>query len=206
MYKTVFACTVVMAMSAVPALAQPPARGTQPTPTTSGTQASTPKTEDKRNPDQPWVIAAARDGIAEVEIGRLASEKASTDQVKEFAKKMVDDHGKANDELKSIASTKNITVPTDADAKHKATIDRLSKLSGEAFDRAFAQVMLSNHKKAVSAFRTESKSGNDPELKAFAAKTLPTLEGHLKEAEDLNKSVVATSGVKEQEKPKSPRK
>ena len=159
-----------------------------------------PKTEDKAGSDQQWVMTVARDGMAEVELGRLASDKASSSQVKEFAKKMVDDHSKANDELKSIASTKNITLPTDTDAKHKAAIDRLSKLSGEAFDRAFAQDMLSDHKKAVSAFRNESKSGKDPEVKAFAAKTLPTLEGHLKEAEDLNKSVVGTSGVKEPEK------
>ena len=87
----------------------------------------------------------------------------------------------------------------------KATVEKLSKLSGEAFDRAFAKDMLSDHKKAVSAFRTESRSGKDPEVKAFAAKTLPTLEGHLKQAEDLNKSVVGTSGVKEPEKTKPPR-
>jgi len=200
MYKTLSACTVAIAMSAVPALAQTPDpanRGASTQPSTAAT-----KTQDKMGSDQEWVMNVARDGLAEVELGRLASEKASSEQVKEFAKKMVDDHSKANDELKSIASTKNITLPSDTDSKHKATIDRLSKMSGEAFDRAFAQDMLSNHKKAVSAFRSESKSGKDPEVKAFAAKTLPTLEGHLKQAEDLNKSVVGTSGVKESEKSK----
>jgi len=198
MYKTLSACTVVIAMSAVPALAQQPSPATR----GAGTPQSTPaaRTEDKAGADQQWVMNAARDGLAEVEIGRLASDKATSQQVKDFAKKMVDDHSKANDELKSIASSKNITVPTETDAKHKATIDRLSKLSGEQFDRAFAQDMLSDHKKAVSAFKTESKSGKDPEVKAFASKTLPTLEAHLKEAQDLNKTVVGTSGVKEPEK------
>jgi putative membrane protein len=203
MHKTVSACTVVIAMSAVPALAQrpdPANRGASTQPSTSAT-----KTEDKAGSDQQWVMNAARDGLAEVELGRLASEKASSDQIKQFAQKMVDDHSKANDELKSIASGKNITLPTETDAKVKAAVDKLSKLSGEAFDRAFAKDMLSDHKQAVSAFRTESKSGKDPEIKAFAAKTLPTLEGHLKQAEDLNKSVVGTSGVKEPEKTKPPR-
>jgi len=204
MYKTILACTVVMSMSAVPALAQRPDPANRGASTQQSTAAT--KTEDKTGTDQRWVMTAARDGIAEVELGRLASEKASSSEVKDFAKKMVDDHSKANDELKSIASTKNITLPTETDGKHKAAIDRLSKMSGEAFDRAFAQDMLSDHKKAVSAFRTESKSGKDPEVKAFAAKTLPTLESHLKQAEDLNKSVVGTSGVKEPEKSKSPRK
>jgi len=204
MYKTLSACTVVMALSAVPAFAQHP----DPANRGAGAQTSTAatKTQDKAGSDQQWVMNAARDGVAEVELGKLAEEKASSTQVKDFAKKMVDDHGKANDELKSIASTKNITLPSETDAKHKATIDRLSKLSGDAFDRAFTQDMLSDHKKAVSAFRTESKNGKDPEVKAFAAKTLPTLESHLKQAEDLNKSVVGTSGVKESEKSRTPRK
>ena len=158
MYKTISACTVVIAMSAVPALAQPPTPSTQP-PTAKGTQTTTPKTEDKRGSDQQWVMTVAQGGMAEVELGRLASEKASNEQVKEFAKKMVDDHTKANDELKSIASTKNITLPNETDAKHKATMDRLSKLSGDAFDRAYIRDMLTDHRKDVNAFRTESKSG-----------------------------------------------
>jgi len=203
MYKTISACTVAIAMSAVPALAQRP----DPASRGAGAQqgAAATKTEDKAGSDQQWVMNVAKDGLAEVELGKLAAEKASSDQVKQFAQKMVDDHSKANDELKSIASSKNITLPTGPDAKAKATVEKLSKLSGEAFDRAFAKDMLSDHKKAVSAFRTESKSGKDPEVKAFAAKTLPTLEGHLKQAEDLNRSVVGTSGVKEPEKTKPPR-
>jgi predicted outer membrane protein len=79
----------------------------------------------------------------------------------------------------------------------------LSKLSGDAFDRAFTQEMLAGHRKAVASFRTESKSGTDPEVKAWASKTLPTLEGHLKQVQELNRSVVGTSGVKDPEKPKA---
>src|SRR3954471_11179493 len=79
--------------------------------------------------DQAWVMNVAKDGMAEVELGRLAADKASNADVKKFGQRMVDDHTKANDELKMIASSKNITLPTAVDAKHKATADRLSKLS-----------------------------------------------------------------------------
>jgi len=144
-------------------------------------------------------MEAARGGLAEVELGQLASEKASSDQVKQFGQKMVTDHGKANDELKSLAQSKNITLPTDTDAKHKATRDRLSKLSGAAFDRAYMQDMLSDHRKDVSDFRKESQSGKDPEVKAWAAKTLPTLEEHLQLAQSASRGAVGTSGNKTSE-------
>jgi putative membrane protein len=197
MYRAIQVCTVVVAMSAVPALAQQP--DTPPkAPKSTTAQAGAPA-----GADQQWVMTVAKDGLAEVELGKLASQKASSDQVKQFGKKMADDHGKANDELKSIASSKNITLPTETDAKHKATIDKLSKLSGEAFDRAYTQEMVAGHQKAVTAFRTESKSGKDPEVKAFAAKTLPTLEEHLKQIQEVNRSVAGTSGVKQTEKPKA---
>jgi putative membrane protein len=114
--------------------------------------------------------------------------------VKEFGKKMVDDHGKANDELKSIAQKKNITLPSDLSMKDKALRDRLAKLSGPAFDRAYMQAMLKDHREDVNEFRTESQSGADPDIKQFAAKTLPTLESHLKLAQDDSKAV-GTSGT-----------
>jgi putative membrane protein len=88
--------------------------------------------------------------------------------VKTFGKRMADDHGKANDELKSLAQSKNITLPTDLDAKDKALRDRLSKLSGDAFDRAYMQAMVSDHRKDVNEFRMESRSGKDAEVKAWA--------------------------------------
>ncbi|HMD34850.1 MAG TPA: DUF4142 domain-containing protein, partial [Vicinamibacterales bacterium] len=133
--------------------------------------------------------------MAEVELGKLAIEKASSDQVKQFGQRMIDDHGKANDELKTIAQQKNITLPTAISAKDKAERDRLTKLSGAAFDRAYMSAMLTDHKKDVSEFRVESTSGKDADIKAFAAKTLPTLEQHLKLAQDANKAV-GTSGTK----------
>src|SRR5207247_6462952 len=111
------------------------------------------------------------------------TEKAASDQVKQFGQRMVDDHGKANDELKGIAQQKNMTLPTELDAKDKTLRTRLSKLSGTAFDHAYIQAMLRDHKADVNEFRRESQSGKDAEIKAFAAKTLPTLEDHLKTAQ-----------------------
>jgi len=150
------------------------------------------------SPDEMFVLDVAKDGMAEIDIGNLASEKATSDDVKKFAQRMVTDHGKANDELKTLAQSKNITLPAGVDAKAKATHDRLAKLSGPAFERAYMQDMVAGHRKAVAAFKKESTSGKDPEVKAWATKTLPTIEEHLKMAQDIAKNVgaVGTSGIK----------
>lgn len=121
---------------------------------------------------------AGQAGLAEVALGKLAATKASDTDVREFAQKMVDDHSKANAELASLAKSKSIPVPTDTDAKHKAEADRLSKLSGAAFDKAFMHAMVGDHDHAVALFHTYSERGDDPELKAWATKTLPTLQEH----------------------------
>jgi putative membrane protein len=214
MKKSMLACAVVMAMSFAPVLAQPPDPTRRPAPPQPGQppppgqpgqppQGTAPsRTEQKPAADQQFVMNVAKDGIAEVELGKLASQKASNEQVKQFGQRMADEHGKANDELKKLASEKHITIPNELDSKHKGTVDKLSKLTGDAFDKAFTQEMMNGHKKAVSTFKNESKSGKDPEIKAWAEKTLPTLEDHFKQIQDLNRSVVGTSGVKQTEKPK----
>jgi len=133
---------------------------------------------------------AAEGGMAEVELGRLAVEKASNDDVKKFGQRMVDDHSKANEELKEIAAKKNVALPNEASAKHKATKDRLSKLSGSQFDKAYMSDMLKDHKKDVADFQRESNTGRDAEVKSFAAQTLPTLKDHLKEAKSIAPKVM----------------
>ena len=145
--------------------------------------------------DQRFVMNTARDGIAEVELGKLASEKAVNPAVKSFGQRMATDHSKASDELKAVAEKQGITLPTEMDAKHKALRDRLMKMSGEAFDHAYIVAMVNGHREAVTAFRTEARTGKDPEIKAWAEKTLPTIEDHLKVAQSLNKAV-GTSGKK----------
>jgi putative membrane protein len=144
--------------------------------------------------DQRFMMDVARGSLAEIELGKLASEKASDPKVKEFGQKMVQDHTKASDELKTLAQGKNITLPADLDAKHKATHDRLAKLSGQGFDRAYAREMVTGHQRMLTMFRRESQSGKDPEVKAWAAKMVPSVQEHLTMAQGLNRGAVGTSG------------
>jgi putative membrane protein len=137
------------------------------------------------SPDEAFVKTAAIAGMAEVDHGELAATNAESNDVKAFAQKMVADHSKANDELKTIASQKNVMLPTELDAKHKAMQAKLSKLKGAAFDRAYMSHMVTAHKEAVALFQREATSGKDADVKAFAEKTLPTVQAHLKAAQDL---------------------
>lgn len=139
-----------------------------------------------------FVDHAAQDGLAEVALGKMAAEKAASADVKEFGQRMVDDHSKANDELGKLASSKGITAPTEVtNPKHKALMDRLEKLSGKEFDRAYIQAMVGDHEHAVGAFKSFAAHGQDAELKAWAEKTLPTLQEH----ERLAKTTAASVGV-----------
>jgi putative membrane protein len=139
--------------------------------------------------DQAFVTEALKAGMAEVEHGKLASQKATNAKVKAFGQQMVTDHTKAGDELKTIASAKQITPPTSMDPKHQTAHDKLMKLSGAEFDRAYMADMVTDHQKAVADFTAEANSGTDPQVKAFAVKTLPTIQGHLKMAQELQKQV-----------------
>jgi putative membrane protein len=139
--------------------------------------------------DHTFVTKAAEGGLAEVQLGNLAKDKATNPDVKTFGQQMVDDHSKANDELKTLASSKGITLPAEPDAKQKAEHDRLSKLSGAEFDREYMRLMVSDHRTDVAEFRRESEHGTDADVKAFAAKTLPTLEHHLQMAESTEAKV-----------------
>jgi putative membrane protein len=135
-----------------------------------------------------FVKNAAQDGMTEVELGKLALSKSSNDDVKQFAQKMVQDHGHADQQLASLAKSKGLTVPTQLDAKHEAMVKALSAKSGAAFDSAYAKDMAKGHTKAVALFEAASKS-SDPDLAAFAQKTLPTLQEHKQLADNLRASV-----------------
>jgi len=136
--------------------------------------------------DRKFATTAALDGMAEVELGRLAAERGASDAVKQFGQRMVDDHSKANDELKQWAATAGVTLPTALDAKRQAAVARMSGLSGAAFDKAYAQQMVKDHTKAVQLFQREADRGADAGLKGFASSKLPTLREHLEMARSLN--------------------
>ena len=135
--------------------------------------------------DSRFAMEAASGGMTEVALGKMAAEKGSSQAVKDFGQKMVDDHGKANDELKSICSAKSMALPSAPNAKDQAVIDRMSKMSGAAFDKAYVHDMVMDHHKDVMMFTKEANSGMDAEVKGFAAKTLPTLKEHQKMINDI---------------------
>ena len=141
------------------------------------------------SPDQAFVKKAAVGGLAEVQLGKLAVEHAASPDVKQFGQRMVNDHEKANQELMAVVEPKGIAVPTALDRKHRQAADRLAKLHGPAFDRAYIQQMVKEHEEDVRLFRTEAQQGKDPELKRLAANTLSTLEAHLNMARSLAKQL-----------------
>ena len=137
--------------------------------------------------DQKFMLDAAKGGMMEVQLGQTAQQKASSAAVKELGKKIEQDHTKAGTELAALAKSKNVSLPADPGSE-KAMIDKLSSLSGAAFDKAYVKAMIRDHKKDVKEFEHESVNGMDTDVKAFAAKTLPTLQEHLRMAEDLQKN------------------
>lgn len=139
--------------------------------------------------DTTFAMKAAQGGMAEVKLGQLAADKASNPDVKAFGQKMVDDHTKANDQLKSVAGNENMTLPTDINAKDQAEYDKLSKLSGADFDKAYMKNMVKDHEMDVKDFQKEANSGKDPQLKSFASTTLPILQSHLQMAKETQAKV-----------------
>jgi putative membrane protein len=160
--------------------------------TASGSTSSSSKLSSA---DRKFIMDAAEGGMAEVQLGQLAASQASDPDVKAFGQRMVDDHTKANDRLKQIAADKGVTLPTELKGSMKTMHDKLSKASGASFDKMYMQHMVSDHKKDVSEFQKESKSGKDADVKQFASDTLPTLQDHLKMAQ-TTASKVGAAGSK----------
>jgi len=166
---------------------------------TTGSSSMSSSNTASHSADSKFAMDAAKGGLMEVEMGRMAADHATNPEVKQFAQRMVTDHTKANDELKSVASQKGITLPASLDASDKAKMDKMSKMSGEAFDKAYMDDMVKDHKKDVAEFRKEANGGKDADIKGFASKTLPTLEEHLKMAQDTHAKVAgktASSSMK----------
>jgi putative membrane protein len=136
--------------------------------------------------DQRMMRDIAQANIAEIETGKLAQEKASKDEVKQFGKTMVDDHTKALGELQEIASKKSVELPTEPDVKHKATATALKALNGDAFDKQYMSMAgVSDHQKTHDMLQKVQRNAADPDLKAYAAKTLPVVHGHLTTAQEV---------------------
>jgi putative membrane protein len=137
--------------------------------------------------DRKFMMEAAAGGMAEVEMARLAVDKASSDDVKKYAQQMIDDHTAANTELMQIASQKGVTLPAGPDAKHMALMEKLRGMSGADFDRMYIkEAGVGDHSKMEKLFMKESTGGKDTDARAFASKTLPTVQMHLKMARDMS--------------------
>ena len=154
--------------------------------TSTGTMAATSSMDPA---DSDFMMKAAQGGMAEVNMGNMASSKATNADVKKFGDRMVTDHSKANDELKQLASTKGVTLPTDVNDEQKKAMDMMSSKNGKDFDKAYIDDMVKDHETDVAEFEKASKNAKDADLKAWATKTLPTLQEHLKMAKDTQKKV-----------------
>lgn len=161
----------------------------------TGLGGDTTKSGSLTSADKHFVSAAAEGGLAEVELGKLAQDKASSQDVKDFGQKMVEDHSKANDELKDTAEKLGASLPNHVSATQLAEKAKLSALSGTHFDRAYMSAMVKDHREDVAAFKREAASGRNEEIKSFASKTLPTLEEHLRLAEKTEHEVSGSAGT-----------
>jgi putative membrane protein len=178
------AAVIALALS-MPALAQ------QPTSAPHNNSAAAQQQQLSKQ-DMEFMKNAAIGGMAEVELGKLAQQNGHAQQVKDFGARMVQDHSKANDELKSIAQQKGVQLPDQLDAEHQAMRDRLAKLQGDAFDRAYMRMMTTDHDKDVKEFRKEAQASKDPDLKRFARDTLNTIEQHDQLAHNVDRQLTST--------------
>lgn len=130
--------------------------------------------------DSQFAMNTAESNATEIELGKLAAEKASTEELKSFGQKMAEDHAKVNEELKAIAGKKGIQLPPDMGMKNEAIKKQLATLSGSDFDKAYTRLTMSGHRHDIEEFKKESQAGKDPQWKNFATNNLPMLEEHFK--------------------------
>lgn len=143
----------------------------------ANTIANTASSMTTASPDS-FMKDAAEGGLAEVELGKIAAKNAQDPEVKKFGQMMVADHTKANAELKALAAKKNVELPTEP-ASYKSDIQEMSGKKGADFDKDYVEMMASDHETTVADFEAQAKNSADPDVKAFAEKSLPILRKHL---------------------------
>lgn len=132
--------------------------------------------------DRQFIIDAAHGGMAEVRLGELALRRSTSPEVKRFAQQMIEEHSRANEELMRLAKQKGVTPPA-TPSKYEAAMKRLMQLSGESFDRAYMnEAGVNSHLESTAVYQRQAELGQDSDLKAFAAKILPRVQGHLEMA------------------------
>lgn len=139
--------------------------------------------------DTEFAVEAADGAMMEIQLGNLALKNAASSEVKDFAQTMISDHGKANDELVTLAASKGISLPTELSDENQKKIEELSSKTGADFDKAYCEFMIKDHKDDVDKFKKQAEKGNDADIKAWAAEKVPALEQHLAMAESMEKTV-----------------
>lgn len=143
------------------------------------------------SPDSSFMKSAAEGGMSEVELGQLAQQKATNPVIKDFGGMMVTDHMAANEKLKVLAASKQVKLPESSSVMQKATKTKLNMLSGDTFDKSYVKGMIEDHKSDIKEFQKEASQGKDPDVRAFAAAILPTLQTHLSKIQ----SIAAAAGI-----------
>jgi len=161
---------------------------------THASQSAGEKRAIAGNNDETFLRGAAEGSMLEVRLGQLAEQKGQREEVKEFGKRMVEDHGKVLEELKSIGAREKINLPTNISHQHGLKQKALERLSGPEFDKAYARDMVQDHEQDINEFKHGAATAQKPELKDFAQKTLPTLESHLQQAKEMMAQVSKESG------------
>jgi putative membrane protein len=155
--------------------------------------------------DASFLKQAAQNGLAEVESSKLALTKAQNQQVKSYAQQMVDDHTKANEELKSLAQAKGVEVPNEPSVAQRGKMKLLEKSDADKFDQRYVEQMgVDAHQDNIKLFQKASKDAHDADVKSYASKTLPKLQEHLKLAQDLKATAekdsnASASGTRKQQ-------
>ena len=137
--------------------------------------------------DKDFILASAQGGMTEVKLGGLAVQKGLRDDVKEFGQMMVKDHTAINDDMKTLAAQKGVTLPDSLDAKHQAMVDKLTALTGSEFDDAYIASMIKAHQKDAKAFKAEAAATQDADIKSFLDKSIPIVEAHLEHIKAMKK-------------------
>lgn len=145
--------------------------------------------KNKAEEDAEFAVEAADAGLLEVQLGTMALTKAASPEVKQFAQKVVDEHTKANNELKALAEKKNIALPTTMGDAHKRKFENLQEKTGPEFDKEYMDLIVKDHKEDIREFEEQAEDGSDPEIKEWASRKLPTLRQHLEEAERVHDAV-----------------
>jgi len=164
----------------------------------SGTKGAMAAGDMKMNKmDSKAIMDMAMVNMAEVEMGKMAQSKSQNAEVKTFAQQMIDDHGKGLTEVQAVAQAKGITLPTELDAKHKAMAAKLAKLEGEKFDKEYMKMGgTGGHKEALAMLNKTEKSAKDADVKGLATKMKPTVEQHLKAAQQMPAAKPGTTSGK----------